>query len=151
MLLMYHSIANVTSGVNSATHFKIYRCDGDCEGVTSFAPWGFNGLLLHSSCENHKSSSVVPCPNGMKVPVVILSNVPGFSNITSFGLKSKSRLSYASVHRPSFDRVHIILCCSAINDHTIFKTDVAETLHPPWVSTFMTCSSVFANSRKNPW
>src|SRR5260370_3281780 len=101
---MYHSIAHVTSGVDSAMHFKIYQCDGACEGVTSFAPWGFNGLLLHSSCEHRMSSSVVPCPNGMNVPVVILSNLPGLSNVDSFGLISQSRLSYPSAFSPSFNK-----------------------------------------------
>src|SRR5260221_12437822 len=124
----------------------MYLSDGGHEGVTSFTPCGFNELLLHSSSEHHKSSSIVPCPSGMKVPVVILSNVPGFSN-----LKSKSRLSYASMHRPFLDRFHMISHLSAVSDLTIFTTDGTEMLQPPQASMFMTCSGVFTDSRKNPW
>ncbi len=150
-LLMYHHIAHSMFRVDSSTRFRMYLSDGGHEGVTSFAPCRFNELLLHSSSENCKSSSVVPCPRGMKVLVVILSNVPGFSNVASFGLKSKSRLSYASVHRPFLDRFHMISHLSAVSDLTIFTTDGTETLQPPWASTFMTCSGVFTDSRKNPW
>ena len=121
----------------------MYLSDGGHEGVTSFTPCGFNELLLHSSSEHCKSSSIVPCPSGMKVPVVILSNVPGFSNVASFGLKSKSRLSYASVHRPFLDRFHMISHLSAVSDLTIFTTDGTEMLQPPQASMFMTCSGVF--------
>src|SRR5260370_14527064 len=125
----------------------MYLSDGGHEGVTSFTHCGFNELLLHSSSENHKSSGIVPCPSGMKVPVVILSNVPGFSNVASFGLKSKLRLLYVSVHRPLLDRFCMISCLSAVNDLTIFTTDGTEMLQPPQASTFMTCSGVFMDSR----
>src|SRR5260370_3396697 len=103
-LLIYHSIADSTGSIDSATHFIRYLLDGGCDVVTSLAPHRFNELFFHSSSENHRSSGVAPWPNGMKVPVVILSNVLGFSNVASFGLKLKSRLSYAIAHRPSFDR-----------------------------------------------
>src|SRR5260370_24411750 len=129
----------------------MYLSDGGHEGVTSFTPCGFNELLLHSSSENHKSSGIVPCPSGMKVLVVILSNVPGFSNMASFGLKSKSRLSYVSVHRLFLDRFCMISCLYSVSDLTIFTTDGTETLQPPWESTFMMHSGVFTDSRKNPW
>ncbi len=143
-LLMYHCIANSMLGVDSPTQSRIYLSDGGHEGVASFTPHGFNELFLHSSSENHKSSSVIPCPSCMKVP--------GFSKVASFSLKSKSRLSYASAHRPFFlDKSHMIFCCSSVNDLTIFTMDVTEMLHSLWASTFMTCSGVFADSRKNPW
>src|SRR5260370_41014413 len=101
MLLIYHTIANSTGSIDSATHFSRYLCDGGYGRVTSFVPCGFKELFFHSSSENHRSSTIVPWPNGIKVPVVILSNVPEFSNVASFDLKSKSILSYAITHGPS--------------------------------------------------
>src|SRR5258708_33487281 len=75
----------------------------------------------------------------------------GVSIVASFGLKSKSRLSYAIAHRPSFDSSCIICCVSIISDLTIFPMAVTDTLHPPQASTSVTHSGVFTNSRKNPW
>src|SRR5260370_24212153 len=110
-----------------------YLCDGGYSRVTSFIPHGFKELFFHSSSENCRSSSIIPWPNGIKVPVVILSNVPEFSNVASFDLKSKSRLSYAIVLGPSFESSHITCCLSAISDFTIiiFPMDATDTLHPP--------------------
>src|SRR5258708_1319449 len=129
-LLIYHSITDSTGSIDSTTCFSRYLSDGGWDGVTSFAPCGFNELFFHSLSENHRSS-VAPWPIRMKVPVVILSNVPGFSIVTSFSLKSKSRLSYAIAHRPSFNSSCIICCVSIVSDLTIFPMAVTDTLHPP--------------------
>jgi len=108
MLLMNHSIADLTQGSNSPIHLSRYLCDGRWGRVASFGPCGFSELFSHKHSENFRSSGIVLCPRGMNVPVVILVKLPGFSNVDSFVLRSKSRLSYANAHRPSSPRFLMI-------------------------------------------
>ncbi len=149
-LLMNHWITDLIWGNDSATHFIRYFCDSSCAGLTSLGLCGFNELLSHSSLEYHISSSMVPCPSGMNVPVMILLKLPGFSKVGSLTLKSKSRLSYANAHKPSLPRSLMILCCSFVRDLIMFTIDGMETHQPPWARTFMTHSGVLADYRKNP-
>src|SRR5260370_35049723 len=86
----------------------------------------------------------------MKVPIVMLVKLPGFSKVGSFTLKSKSRLSYANAHRPSLPRFLIISHRSFVSVLTMFAIEVMETHQPPWARTLMTHSGVFVDSKRNP-
>src|SRR6266436_4443726 len=120
-------------------------------GVLSFGPFGFRELFSHNSFENHKLLSFVSGESNMNVPVVILAKPPGFSNVGSFTLKSKSRLLYAIAQSPSVDKPQRMLFCSFVSALTIFTILITDTLQPPCAKTLMMCSGAFTDSRKNPW
>ena len=100
-------------------------------GVLSFGLFGFRELFSHNSFENRKSLSFVSGESNTNVPVVILAKPPGFSNVGSFTLKSKSRLSYAIAQSPSVDSSRRILQRSLVSALTIFTTVATDTLQPP--------------------
>ena len=120
-------------------------------GILSFVPCGFNELFSHSSFENRRLLGVISGESGKNVPVVILVKPPGFSNVGSFTLKSKSRLSYVIAQSPSVDKPQRMLFRSFVSALTIFMILVTDTLQPPCAKTLMMRSGAFTDSRKNPW
>ena len=100
-------------------------------GVLSFGPFGFRELFSHNSFENHKLLIFVSVESNMNVLVVIPAKPPGFSNVGSFTLKSKSRLLYAIAQSPSVDSSQRILQCSLVSALTIFTMVATDTLQPP--------------------
>src|SRR5260221_39165 len=119
MSFINHSMANLICGCASMICPIMYLGVRIKGGILSFVPCGFNELFSHSSFENHRLLSVVSGESGKNVPVVILAKPPGFSNVGSFTLKSKSRLSYAIAQSPSVDKPWRTLFCSFVSALTI--------------------------------
>src|SRR5258706_14564370 len=128
---MNHSMADLMQGCNLIIWAIMYLGVGAEGGVLSFGPFGFRELFSHNSFENHKLLSFVSGESNMNVLVVILAKPPGFSNVGSFTLKSKSRLLYVIVQSPSVDSSQRILRHSLVSALTIFTTVATDTLHPP--------------------
>src|SRR5258708_10964650 len=125
-------MADSMQGCDSIIQAIMYLGVGAEGGVLSFGPFGFRELFSHHSFENCKSLSFVSGESNMNVLVVILAKPPGFSNVGSFTLKSKSRLSYAIVQSPSMDSSRRILQHSLVSALTIFTmvaTDMLWCIH----------------------